>query len=167
MLSGTPAAGTGNNYSLTFTAANGASPNASQPFILTVDQSPAITSGNSTTFTVGKTGSFTTTSTGFPIPAMSETGALPGGVTFFVNGSGKGTLTGTPAAGTGGVYVITLNSSNLIPPTAHQTFTLTIDQAPAITSSTSTTFTAGSNGSFTFTTTGFPNATLSKSGALP
>jgi hypothetical protein len=166
-LSGTPAAGTGKNYSLTLTAANAALPNATQTLTLTVDQSPQITSGNSTTFTTGKTGTFTTTSTGFPIPSMSETGAMPAGTTFFTNGLGAGTITGTPGPNTGGIWIFTLNSLNNIQPTAHQTFTLTVDQAPAITSSTSTTFTVGSAGSFTFTTTGFPIAAINKSGALP
>ena len=39
------------------------------------------------------------TTTGFPTPTVSESGALPGGVTFTDNGNGTATLSGTPAAG--------------------------------------------------------------------
>src|SRR5208337_2455283 len=42
-LAGTPQAGTGGAYSLTFTAANGVSPNATQSFTLTVNQASTTT----------------------------------------------------------------------------------------------------------------------------
>ena len=43
---------------------------------------PIITSANNTTFTVGTAGSFTVTTTGTPTPSLTETGALPSGLTF-------------------------------------------------------------------------------------
>ena len=43
LLSGTAAGGTGGAYSVTLTAANGISPNATQNFVLTIDQAPAFT----------------------------------------------------------------------------------------------------------------------------
>ena len=52
-------------------------PRAKQSFTLTVDQSPAITSDNTTAFTVGALGKFTVTTTGFPAAAIKEIGALP------------------------------------------------------------------------------------------
>ncbi len=64
-------------------------------------------------------------------------------MTFTDNGDGTATLAGTPAAGTNGVYTITIGASNGISPDASQTFTLTVDVAPAITSGNSTTFTEG------------------------
>ena len=132
---------------------------------LVVTQAPAITSANSTTFTVGTAGSFTVTATGTPTPTLSETGALPSGVTF---DAATGVLSGTPAAGTGGTYPLTFTAANGVPPNATQTFTLTVDQAPAITSANSTTFTVGTAGSFTMTTTGFPTPTpLTETGTLP
>src|SRR5207244_9931152 len=46
--------------------------------------------------------------------------------------------------------------------------TLTVDQAPAITSASGTTFTVGTAGSFTVQTTGFPTPpTITRSGTLP
>ena len=133
-LAGTPAAGTGGTYALTITAANGVLPDATQSFTLTVDQAPAITSADSTTFTTGAAGTFTVTTTGFPTSALTETGALPTGVTFVDNGNGTATLAGTPAAGTGGTYALTITAANTVLPDATQSFTLTVDQAPAITS---------------------------------
>ena len=166
-LSGTPAAGSGGTYTLSITASNGVDPEATQTFTLTVDQAPAITSDNDTTFTVGSAGTFTVTTTGFPTASLSESGALPGGVTFVDNENGTATLSGTPAAGSGGTYTLSITASNGVDPEATQTFTLTVDQAPAITSDNDTTFTVGSAGTFSVTTTGFPTASLSESGALP
>src|SRR5690242_16573415 len=54
-----------------------------------VNQAPVITSASSTTFTVGAAGIFTVTTTGLPTPSVSESGALPSGVTFVDNGNGK------------------------------------------------------------------------------
>ncbi|MGH6690172.1 MAG: beta strand repeat-containing protein, partial [Gammaproteobacteria bacterium] len=170
-LSGTPAAGTGGQYAITFTAVNGIAPDAVQNFTLTVNQPPTITSGNATTFTVGTAGSFTVTTTGFPAPSIARGGvALPAGVNFVDNGNGTGTLSGTPAAGTGGTYAITFTASNAAGSSGAQNFTLTVNEAPAITSANTTTFTVGALGTFTVTTTGFPTGAamnISEVGALP
>jgi LPXTG-site transpeptidase (sortase) family protein len=167
-LSGTPAAGTGNVYNLTFTASNGTLPDDTQNFTLTVNEAPAITSPNNVTFAVGTTSSFTVMTTGYPVPAISEAGALPSGVTYVDNGNGTGTLSGTPAAGTQGTYPLTITASNGVSPNAIQNFTLTVNVAPAITSAGNVTFTIGSAGSFTVTTTGFPVPAISiPPGSLP
>ncbi|MBT9331512.1 Ig-like domain repeat protein [Paracidobacterium acidisoli] len=166
-LSGMPAAGTGGNYPITITANNGISPNGTQSFMLSVDQASAITSANNTTFAVGTPGSFTVTTSANPRASLSESGALPSGVTFIDNGNGTATLSGMPAAGAGGIYAITITASNGIGPNAAQSFTLTVGQAPAITSPVSTTFTTGVPGAFTIAATGYPTAVLSESGALP
>ena len=66
---------------------------------------------------------------------ITVTGALPAGVTFADNGNGTATLTGTPGAGTGGSLPAHLHGQqrrgarNVV-----QNFTLTVHQAPAITS---------------------------------
>ena len=91
---------------------------------------PAITSASGTTFTVGTAGSFTVTTTGTPTPSISETGALPNGVTFTDKGNGTATLAGTPAAGSAGTYQFTVTASNGVSPNATQTFTLTVNPAP-------------------------------------
>ena len=117
---------------------------------------------------MGQLGSFTVTTTGSPTPTVSESGALPGGVTFTNNGNGTATLSGTPTAA--GTHPLTLTAANGVLPNATQSFTLRVNQAtqaPAITSAAATTFTTGQLGSFTVTTTGSPTPTVSESGALP
>jgi P pilus assembly chaperone PapD len=257
-LSGTPAAGTGGNYSITFTASNGVSPDATQNFTLTVNeapaittqphdtsvapggtatftaaatgapaptvqwqvstdggstwanvsgatsttysftatesdtghqyravftdtagsattsaatltvqQAPAITSADHATFTVGTAGTFTITTTGTPGATVSESGTLPQGVTFSAGANGTATLSGNPAAGTGGSYPVTLTAHNGVSPDATQNFTLTINEAPAITSADSTSFGSGATGTFTVTTSGNPHPSLSETGDLP
>jgi hypothetical protein len=162
ILSGTPAAGTGGTYPITLQASNGVLPNAAQTFTLTVDQAPAIISGSGTTFTVGTGGSFHVTATGYPASTFTVTGALPSGVTL----SPGGALGGTPVANTGGVYNITITAGNGVLPNATQSFTLTVDQPPAITSPNNFTFTVGTAGSVTMTATGFPAPTFF-AGTLP
>jgi len=128
-------------------------------------QSPAITSANTTTFRVGSAGTFTVTTTGVPAPTVTQTGTLPTGVTF---DSATSTLSGTPAAGTGGTYPITFTASNGVGSNAVQSFTLTINQAPAITSVNTTTVTAGTAGNFNVIATGFPSPAINlTSGTLP
>jgi hypothetical protein len=167
VLAGTPAAGTGGTYPLTFTANNGVTPNATQTFTLTVDQAPAITSGNNATFKVGVVGSFSVTTTGYPIVAISSTGSLPGGVTLTDNGNGTATLAGTPPAGSGGTYPLTLTATNGVGIAATQGFSLVVQQAPTITSATTTTFTVGTAGSFTVIASGTPASSFSAAGTLP
>ena len=164
VLSGTPAAGTGGVYPFTLTASNGRTPDATQAFTLTVNEAPAITSAATTTFTAGSIGSFNVTTTGYPARTFSSSGTLPAGVTL---NAGSGLLGGTPSAGTGGSYPISITASNGVTPNAVQNFTLVVNQAPAITSPASASFSIGAPGSFTVTTTGYPARTFSASGTLP
>jgi len=136
---------------------------------LTVKQAPTITTGSSTTFTIGTAGSFQVAASGYPAPTFSNTAfsvptsctpsALPSGVTL----SAGGLLSGTPGTGTTGTYTICLTASNSVLPNATQKFTLTVDQLPVITSASSTTFAAGTAGTFTATATGIPTPTFSNS----
>jgi uncharacterized repeat protein (TIGR01451 family) len=125
---------------------------------------PTITSDNNTTFTAGSAGSFTVTTLGTPTPSISESGALPSGVTFTDNGDGTATLAGTPDPGTGGTYPVTIGATNGVSPDASQSFTLNVDEAPAFTSADNATFTEGVPGTFTVTTTGNPTPTLQNNG---
>ena len=166
-LAGTPAANTGGTYPFTINATNDVIPDATQSFTLTVDQAPGITSPAGTTFTAGQTGTFTVTTTGVPNSRLSETGALPTGVTFKDNKDGTATLAGTPAAGSGGLYRFTITATNGVSPDATQTFTLTVYQACQITSHDHATFDVGQARTFTVATTGVPNCGLFESGNLP
>ena len=107
----------------------------------------AITSANAATFVVGSAGNFSVTTSGFPAPAIARGGvALPSGVTFVDNANGTGTLSGTPAALTGGTYALTFQATNTVGSSGVQSFTLTVRQTPAITSANNATFAVGSPG---------------------
>ena len=166
-LAGTPT--TAGTYAMPLSAASGYG-TAQQTLTVTVQQPPAITSGNAATLTVGTAGTFTVTSTGSPTAKLTEAGALPGGVTFTDNGNGTATLAGTAASGTNGTYPITITAANGVGSNATQSFTLTVNAAPvapAITSAGATTFTVGTAGTFSVTSTGSPTAKLTEAGALP
>ncbi|HET9102423.1 MAG TPA: putative Ig domain-containing protein [Solirubrobacteraceae bacterium] len=128
---------------------------------------PVITSANHTTLSTGQAGSFTVTTSGTPAPSLSESGTLPAGVTFTDHGNGTASLSGTPAAGTGGSYPLTITAANGVSPNATQSFTLTVDQPLAITSASTTRMIPGHAGSFTVRSTGYPTPALSEAGALP
>ncbi len=164
-LAGTPTSG--GTFNLTFSATNGTTPNASQSFTLKVAQKAAFTSAASTSLKVGSSGSFSVTTIGSPSPSIAEAGSLPSGVTFLDNGDGTAKLNGTPAANTGGTYPITFTAQNGTLPNAVQNFTLTVTQPPAITSLNNVSFTIGSAGLFTITSSGFPKPVFSESGSLP
>jgi hypothetical protein len=89
----------------------------------------AITSASSTTFTNGTAGTFTVTTTGFPIPTLSETGSLPSGVTFKDNLDGTATIAGTPTVA--GTFITMITAHNGYGADATQTFTLTVNKATA------------------------------------
>jgi hypothetical protein len=133
---------------------------------LTEDVAPAITSANTATSIVGAPFSATVTTTGYPAPAITETGALPKGLTFTDNGNGTATLAGTAASGSGGSYPITITATSTSG-TATQVFTLTNAEAPTITSASTTSFSTGVAGTYTVTTTGYPAPSLTESGTLP
>jgi large repetitive protein len=154
------------SFPITITASNGFGTAATQTFTLTISPvAPVITSASTTTFTAGQAGSFTVTTTGYPAPALTESGSLPGGVTFTDNGNGTGSLAGTPT--TSGSYPITITATNS-GGGAPQSFVLNVTAVgPAITSQTAATGTAGKAFTFTVTTSGTPAPTLSEAGALP
>ena len=93
---------------------------------------------------------------------------MPAGVNFAYNGPGTpltATLSGTPAAGTGGAYPITLTAANGILPNATQNFTLTVNETPVITSTATLVCTVGTACSKTITATGFPVPAIARTGA--
>jgi streptogramin lyase len=173
-LAGTPQAGSAGTYPITITASNGPSSSVTQNFTLTVTPAaPIFTS--SASYSVGmrqsiSASSLTVTATGAPTATLTESGALPTGLTFVDNGDGTANFTGQAAAGTNGVYPVTLTATNGSTSPTTQNFTLTVTtatSAPAITSNNSDTVSFGQPYSFTFTTSGYPAPTLKKSGTLP
>jgi hypothetical protein len=153
--------GSGGIYHLTFTAHNGLGPDAVQPFTLTVIEPPGITSSFSAAFPLNTFGSFRVTGSGFPLPAISESGALPLGVSF---DAATGVLSGAPAAGSAASYAITFTAGNGVDPAASQNFTLFIG-VPALDSlPTSQTIAAGDSATFMIANPGASMAALACSG---
>ena len=163
-VSGTPTTGSGGVYTITLTAKNTAG-TTTQSFVLTVSAKPTITSAATSTATVGATYGFTVKTTGYPLPAFGETGALPAGVTFTDNGNGTATLAGTPNANSGGVYAITVSATNALGTTT-QSFTLTVRQPPVITNANSAAAVHGTAFTFQFKATGYPLPTLTHTGTV-
>ena len=127
--------------------------------ILNIGQAPTITSANSAIFTLGVLGSFAVTASGIPaVMNFTETGNLPSGVNLNPT---TGLLSGIPAVG--GIYPITITASNGITPNATQSFKLTVDQPPSVTSQDYTTFFQGQSNSFTVTATGIPTPAIAES----
>jgi hypothetical protein len=166
-LAGTPAATSGGSYPLTITATN-ASGTVTQSYTLTVSSAPAVTSAATAAFYTGTSGTYTVTSTGYPAPALTESGALPSGLAFKDNGNGTGTISGTAASGTAGSYPVTLTATNASG-TGSEAVTVTVTQStgPTITSASTAALTTGVSGSFTVTTTGTAPITLTEAGTLP
>jgi hypothetical protein len=164
-LAGTPAAGSGGTYPLTFTATNPAG-TVTQDFSLSVNETPAFTSANGATATVGAAFTFQVTTKGTPSATLTQSGKLPSGITFALGANGTATLAGTPATGSGGSYPLTLTATNSAG-TVNQTFSLIVNGAPTFTSVANATATAGQAFSFTVTTSGYPAATITRTGTLP
>jgi hypothetical protein len=124
-----PVNATPGQYTVTITG-TGTTATHTATYTLTVNTPPTITSVNNATFTQGSAGSFTVTTAGSPTIVLSETGALPSGVTFTDNGNGTATLAGTPATGSNSSYPITITASNGFGSPANQSFALAVDAAP-------------------------------------
>ena len=135
-ISGSPGAFSGGTYNFTLIAENhdavGNTHAANLPYTIVVDETPDIYSDNSVYFNIGQAGSFTVKSqlSYPPNPAITETGALPGGVTFTDNHNGTATLAGTPATGSGGFYNFTIRATNTAGQQDVQAFTLTVYPVP-------------------------------------
>jgi hypothetical protein len=164
-VAGTPGPNSYGSYQLTFTATNTFG-TAKQTFTLTVEKLPSIYSSDTTTFTVGTARSFTVRSEAYPMATIAMAGTLPAGVTFTSKANGTAVLSGTPAAGTGGVYPLVLTATSSIG-SATQSFELTVREAPAITSPSSVTLTRGEVADFEVTATGWPAPWVSKTGTMP
>jgi hypothetical protein len=168
-ISGTPAAGTGGAYHVTITATNEAG-NDTLDFVLRVHQAPTLAGPTSATYTVGQAGTpldYHTTA-GFPGANLSATGTFPSGVGFTPgpDGTGTGTISGTPAAGTGGVYNITVTAHNDTAPDATVQLVLTVNEGPGtIQGPDGDTFTVGTlHQTSELTATGTPAPTFSATG---
>jgi hypothetical protein len=166
-LWGTPASGSEGTYDFTITAQNGTLPNATQSYVLTVDQA-----SQSISFTAPSSGVV-----GVPATLSATGGASGNPVVFSVDpSSGAGVCNVSGTNGTTlnytapGSCVIDANQAgNTDYAAAPQVVgsPITVNEVPAITSAASSIFTVGFPKTFTVTTTGSPTPSIAESGALP
>lgn len=152
-ITGTPAAGSGGTYPITLTADNDVDPNATLDVTITINDAPTLAGASSATGETGQPFGYTpTTVGGFPAPSITvSAGTLPAGLSLNAT---TGKITGTPAAGSGGTYPITLQAYNGIVTIATLDVTITVDQAPTLTGASTATGVAGQAFAYTPTTLG-------------
>ena len=166
-ITGTPTSAAVGAYSITIYAHTNYG-TATQTFTFYVNRAAVFNSINANDLIskVGNSYSETVTAIGYPIPTMTESGSLPSGLIFTDNGNGTATITGSPTAGSGGTYPITLNATNSSGVTTDN-ITLKVDQLPAITSANNITVNYGATmNPFTVTTTGYPVSGLDERGSI-
>jgi hypothetical protein len=130
-LAGTPTGATvGGIYTPTLTATYGSGvtlDTVDQTLTLFVYAAPLFSSAASTSARVGTHLNFVVTAHGYPPPVVTETGALPHGITFTTKYNGTAVLSGTPAAGTAGrSYPISIMARNSVGTGTVQHFTLVV-----------------------------------------
>ncbi len=164
-ISGKPGAHDAGIYNAIITALVPGQTSAVQTLAISVDNTPTFTTkaiylaraGTAFTYRIG-------TRYGYPIPSIATGSSLPSGVVLTDNHDGTATLGGDPGPTAGGTYPLTI-TANTGPSSGTQNFTLTVDQAPTITSSTTDSAIPGQPMTpFPVTDTGFPAPTLRVSG---
>jgi alpha-tubulin suppressor-like RCC1 family protein len=133
-ITGIPARTAAGPYHLTLTATNVAG-KAVQAFTITITRPPALVATTAATATTGKAFRLAIKVTGYPAPALAETGRLPRGLAFTsktITGTTKdAVIAGTPAAGTAGTYPLTITAtSSSGKATARLTLTVTPRSRP-------------------------------------
>ena len=131
-------------------------------------EAPEVTGPTPISFTVGTAGEVTGyAATGSPTPTLTATG-LPTGLSLVSTGPGTAKISGTPAAGTGGVHNVTITATNEAG-SDELLVELTVNEAPAVQGPTVVNLIETIDGdAAAYTSTGFPVPTLSiTSGTLP
>jgi hypothetical protein len=128
-ISGTPGRAAAGVYRLSLTAKN-TTGTATQAFTLTITRAPALATTTATAGTTGKAFRLAIKVTGYPLPALAETGPLPRGLAFtsqtITSTSRDAVFAGTPAANAAGTYPVTITAtSSSGEATAHLTLTIT------------------------------------------
>jgi hypothetical protein len=172
-ISGTPPANTSGTYKVSITASNGVGSPAVQQMSVVVaspQSAPQITSKSTLEMPAGEHEALTVTTSGSPVPKLSESGVLPPDVGFHDNGNGTATISGTVPANAMGIYRVTVTASNGVGSPAVQQLTLVVSgvaAAPRVTSPSTFNVVAGRFNSFVVTATGSPAPAITELGTLP
>jgi hypothetical protein len=113
------------SHTVALIASNGVGATATQKLVIVVGFTPVILTPPTTTFTVGRPGSFTFVSCSSPMATLSESGALPPGATFTAFNNGTAELSGVPGPQSLSSYVITVTANSGFA-TSSQTFLLRV-----------------------------------------
>jgi streptogramin lyase len=125
VITGSPT--TAGTYTVTATATNGISPDASDTFTIAVLGAPTISGAPTSPVDAGEPYSFEFTLSGAPSPTTTvSSGALPPGLGL----SPDGVITGTPI--TAGTYSATVDASNGIAPDATINVVIAVDPVLAV-----------------------------------
>ncbi len=165
-IAGAPATGSEGTYPVGISATNPLdNSTATLGLTITVDPAaaPVFTSLPVADFTLGQMGGVAVVASGHPTPAITESAALPAGLTFTDNGGGTALLSGAPT-GPVGTYPLTLSASNGIYPDATVNWSVVVGQAPTFTSAGSVSAIAGTPFHFEVTTGGYPAVSFAQSG---
>lgn len=149
-LSGTPPAGTTGTFSPAIGPQAAGSLGINTRFPVTVVSTPVFLTANTATFTAGTPGSFSVQANS---GTVSSTDSLPSGLS--VAAGNPSVISGTPAAGTGGQYLVHMNVSDGTNAVT-QVVTLNVNEAPRFQRPALVTLFSGVAASFNVTTTGFP-----------
>ena len=159
-ITGTPTT-TGVSH-VTITATNPAG-KVNLTLTLAVQEAPSFTSATSSMATVGKAGTFKVITSGYPSASVTESGVLPPGLTFTDRTNGTTTIAGTPTAA--GTYLVTLIATNQAGSISQQ-LSVTVQQVPSFTSSSTLAGTVGTPVSLTVTTSGSPSPEVTETGTM-
>src|SRR4029077_3231399 len=151
VLSGIPPLGTVGTFSPAAVPSALGSFGIAPVFPVTVVSRALFTSPNTATFTVGTVGAFGVAAN---LGTIDLDNALPRGLSF--TSGNPASITGVPAAGTGGQYIVTLTDDSGAGETATQSLILNVNEAPQIRSANTATMFVGTPGSFAVTTVGYP-----------
>ena len=159
LLSGKPPLGTTGTLTASIVAQSFGSFGLADNYPVTVLNTPEFTTSNTASFTVG---SFGTVPISANMGTISAGATLPSGLSFFQGSTLSclfclASISGTPAAGTGGQYAVTLTDDAGTAGTATQYLTVNVNEAPAFSSPNLAVLVAGQPANFNVTTTGFPN----------
>lgn len=127
---------------------------------------PAFTGVAQAHVVVGEASSVTVSTSGSPSATLTESGALPPGLTFAPETGGEAALMGTPAAGSAGSYPMEITATNPSGSTTEQ-LTVIVDPVPTITSPSTAAFTVDDEVYFPLSASGSPAPALTESGTLP
>jgi len=127
---------------------------------------PAFTSDAQAHVVVGEASTVTVSTSGSPSATLTESGALPAGLSFTPGTDGTANLTGTPSAASAGSYSVEVTATNSSG-SATQDLTVIVDPVPTVTSPSTASFTYDDQVYFPISASGNPAPALTLSGPLP